>query len=411
VKTLVFGHWLEIGGTQVNAIELAATLRDVHGHSVLYFATPGPMQALVEEKRLRYAPAPPAELHPSPARMRALHELIRRERPDVVHAWDWWQALDAYYVAHLLLRVPMVVTDMSMGLVRLLPKALPTTFGTPELAEQARAAGRGKADVLLPPVDVAWNAPGAVDPGPLRREHGVGDGEVTFVSVSRLSRNMKSEPLWRLIDVVRQVGRDVPVRFLIVGDGEARPRLAELAAGANAALGREAVTLVGPLLDPRPAYAAADVVVGMGGSAMRGMAFGKAVLVVGERGFAEPLEPSTAGEFLRRGLYGLGDGDPGNARLAAHVRALAADRPRRDALGELARRFVTTHFALGAVAAKLDGILRAAAAEPVSVVQAAKDGVRTALVWARERRFLRPEVNARLKALLVGKPRREFSLE
>jgi len=410
VKILVFGHWLEVGGTQVNAIELAASLRDRFGHEVLYFATPGPMQALVEEKGLRFLPAPAADFHPSPSRMRALHRVLRRERPDVLHAWDWWQCLDAYYVAHLLHRVPMVVTDMSMELVRLLPKALPTTFGTPELAERARAKGRVRAEALLPPVDVQLNAPGAVDPGPLRERYGIRDGDVTLVAVSRLTRMMKSEGIRRVMDAIRQVGRELPLRFLVVGDGEARSRLEELAAATNREVGREAVILVGPLLDPRPAYAAGDVVVGMGGSALRGMAFGKAAVVVGERGFAELLGPETAEAFLHRGIYGVGDGDPGNARIVGHLRALARDRERLLALGDFARSFVMRNFALEAVCERLEGILARAAAERAPLRVAAADGIRTGMVWLRERRFLRPEWNARIKEMIVGRPRGGFDL-
>ncbi len=71
------------------------------------------------------------------------------------------------------------------------------------------------------------------------------------------------------------------------------------------------MVLTGAMVDPRPAYAAADVVVGMGGSALRGMAFGKAVIVVGERNFAEIFDPDTAERFYDRGIYGLGDGRAG----------------------------------------------------------------------------------------------------
>ena len=81
-----------------------------------------------------------------------------------MHVWDWWQCLDAYYAVHLMMRVPMVVTDMMMSLTGVLPKDLPTTFGTPELVERARAAGRRRVELIIPPVDVAANAPGAVDP-------------------------------------------------------------------------------------------------------------------------------------------------------------------------------------------------------------------------------------------------------
>ena len=90
---------------------------------------------------------------------------------------------------------------------------------------------------------------------------------------------------------IRSLGRDLPLRFHIVGDGAARPRLAQLAEETNAEIGRQAVVLTGMLLDPRPAYAAADIVVGMGGSSLRGIAFGKPVIIVGEKGFSAPFTP------------------------------------------------------------------------------------------------------------------------
>jgi glycosyltransferase involved in cell wall biosynthesis len=400
MKILVFAHWLEVGGTQVNAIELSALLRDAHGHEVTYFATPGPMLTLVEEKRLRFRPAPPASIHPSPARMRALVDLMRRERPDVLHVWDWWQCLDAYYVAPLMMRVPMVVTDMSMSLCRMLPKAVPTTFGTPELVDQARATGRQRLELILPPVDVDRNAPGAVDPRPFRERHGIEDRDVLLVTVSRLSNWMKSEGLRRTVDAVRTLGRELPLRLVIVGDGEARPELERLAREANSELGKEAVVLAGALLDPRPAYAAADILVGMGGSALRGMAFGKPVLIVGERGFSAPFTPETAASFYYRGMYGVGEDEPGNSRLVEDLRSLAEHPGRLPALGEFSREFVVEHFALDKVGARLESFLRTAANELPPLHVAAADGLRTAAVWMRERRFLPPHWNAKMKELL-----------
>src|SRR5215467_3327752 len=40
MKILVFAHSMEVGGSQTNAIELSATLRDTYGHDVVLFATP-----------------------------------------------------------------------------------------------------------------------------------------------------------------------------------------------------------------------------------------------------------------------------------------------------------------------------------------------------------------------------------
>jgi glycosyltransferase involved in cell wall biosynthesis len=383
---LVFGHWLEVGGTQVNAIELSAALRDLYGHDVTYFATPGPMLDVVREHGLRFLPAPEAKVHPSPARMSELGRILRRERFDVVHAWDWWQCLDAYYVT-LAVGIPLAVTDMSMFLQRVLPKTLPTTFGTPELVDQARASGRHRVELLLPPVDIRRNAPAVVDPRAFRHRHGIADHEILLVAVSRLSTSMKAESLRRTIDVVRTLGRDIPLRLVIVGEGNGRAELEALAARADRELGRPAVALAGALLDPRPAYAAADLVVGMGGSSLRAMAFGKPTVVVGERGYSLPFGPETAKAIHYHGMYGLGDGDPGNERLAAQIRELAEHPERLPALGEFSRQFVVKHHALETVCARLDAFLGVAASEPPRLAVSAADGLRTAVVWLRERRF------------------------
>jgi L-malate glycosyltransferase len=394
MKTLIFSHGLEYGGTPVNAIDLAVGLRERHGHDVVLFATPGPLSQLADDSGVRVIPAPDARFHPSLARMRALREAVRREQPDVVHAWDWWQCLEAYYAVHLPLMLPLVVTDMTMGLTRILPKQLPTTYGTPELVAAARAAGCQQVDLLLPPVDVAHNVMGAVDPQPLRQQCAIQTGDITLVTVSRLADCMKAESLLRTIDVVRVLGRDVPLRFVIVGDGTARPRLQAMASEANAWLGREAVVLTGALVDPRPAYAMADIVVGMGGSALRGMAFGKPVVVVGEQGFASAFNAQTSQSFLHRGLYGIGDGRPSNDHFVAAIRRLAAHPERWAALGQLSRDFVVRHFSLEAVSANLDKILCEAVTNPPSRSSTLADSLRTTAIYLRERRFLTPSREA-----------------
>jgi glycosyltransferase involved in cell wall biosynthesis len=387
MKILVFADRLDVGGTQVNAIELTAALRDLHGHEVVLFATPGPMLKLAEEKGLRFLPAPDAHVHPSLPRMYALRDAVRRERPDLIHVWDWTQLLDAYYVAHILMRVPIVVTVMSMAVPRLLPKALPTTLGTPELLDQARAAGRRRLELVLPPVDVHHNAPDSVDAQPFRKRYNIKVSDLTLVTVSRLVDWMKAESLRRTVDVVRTLGRDLPLRFVIVGDGTSRAELERLACSTNVELGREAVVLTGALIDPRPAYAAADIVVGMGGSALRGMAFAKPVVVVGEHGFSAPLTPATAESIYYKGIYGMGDGSLSNARLVADIRGLAERPDQLPALGQLSRQFVLKNFTLETVSALLEKFCRAAVAEVPRLDVAVADGLRTAAVGLG-RRFL-----------------------
>jgi glycosyltransferase involved in cell wall biosynthesis len=152
------------------------------------------------------------------------------------------------------MRIPMVVTDVGTYPACCL-KGLPTTFGTPELVDRARSTGRRRVELLLPPVDVDLNAPGAVDPAPFRNRYGSQEGEITVVTVSRLMEAMKGEGLLRTINVVRALGHDLPLRFILAGDGAARAKLEVVATDVNAELGRAAVIFTGSLLAPRPAYA------------------------------------------------------------------------------------------------------------------------------------------------------------
>jgi len=388
MKILVFTQQLVVGGSLVNAIELAAALRDFHGFEILFFATPGPLLKLVEEKGLRFLAAPEPRLVPSFARAQALREAVRREAPDLIHVWDCWQCLDAYYAVHLLMRVPMVVTDMMMSLTRLLPKGLPMTFGTPELVDQALASGRRQVELLLPPVDIHTNAPFAVDERPFRERYGIEQSDITLVTVSRLADQMKGESLFRTLDVVRTLGRHLPLRFVIAGDGSAREKLQVLADNINRELRRPVVVFTGELLDPRPAYAVADIVMGMGGSALRGMAFGKPVVIVGEGGFSSVLTPETAPFHYYRGIYGVGNCNSDNSRLAADIRGLAEHPEERRALGKFSREFVVSHFSLEAVSARFADLCRRAAVEMRPLHLAAADGFRTAALYLKERRFL-----------------------
>jgi glycosyltransferase involved in cell wall biosynthesis len=388
MKILVFAHQLEVGGTQTNAIEISAALRDFYGYEVLIFATPGPMVKLVEEKGLRFIPAPEPHGHPSPARMRVLREVVRHERPDLLHVWDWYQCLDAYFAVHLPMRIPMVVTDMMMSLTRMLPKCLPTTFGIPELLDRARSDGWRRLEFIPPPIDVNLNAPGAVNPRPFRERYGMEHNDITLVIVSRLSTWMKAESLLRTIDVVRTLGRDIPLRLVIVGEGLLSAKLERLAEEINFELGRHAVVLTGVLLDPRPAYASADIVIGMGGSALRGMAFSKPVVIVGERGFSAPLKPETAELFYHKGIYGLGDGGSDNRQLITDIRRLADHPDQRFILGKFSRQFVVQHFSLETVCERLAEFFRSALREAPRFHSAAVDGLRTAAICLKERSFL-----------------------
>ena len=122
--------------------------------------------------------------------------------------------------------------------------------------------------------------------------------------------------------------------------------------------------MTGALQDPHPAYAAADIVLGMGGSAIRGLAHGKPVIVLGAGGFALSYEPATIEHFRREGFYGEGvDGDPVEA-LGRQIRELHENPARRQELSVFALEEAATRFGLDAAADSLEAIYRSAVASP-----------------------------------------------
>ncbi|WP_417808170.1 glycosyltransferase family 4 protein [Thioclava sp.] len=387
MKLIVFGHRLELGGTQINAIELAAHLRDRHGFDIVFHAAPGPALDLVAAHKLVYSPAPDVRLHPSMARIKALRALVTREQPDLIHAWDWWQGLEAYSGVHLPMGVPLVISDMMMELTRAMPREVPTTFGFVGQRDRAVQSGWRRTHLLLPPVDTLANAPGVVDGGAFRQHYGLDEDEIVVVSVSRLAKVMKSEGLVRAIRVIGELGATLPLKLVIVGDGEARGALQQMADKVNARLGRAAVLLIGALRDPRPAYAASDIVLGMGGSALRGLAFAKPLVMIGERGFARLFTPGTVPEFLQNGMFGVGDGAADNLEMAAAFTTLAQDPQMRRTLGDFGRDFVVEHHGLEAVGDGLARFCREAATARPRVTQTVRDVCRTSYYYLRERRF------------------------
>ena len=387
MKLLIVLDDLIIGGAQVNAIEIAATLQRSKECEVVIVAGPGPMSELACRMGVRVIPAPYPRAHPSPARVTFLRRTVQREAPTVLNAWDRMASLDAYCVC-LTTGTPLVLTNTMMEVTRHLPRWPPITMGTPELVDQARAMGCRRAELVLPPVDVDHNSPGAIDASSFRVRCGIRPDDVTLVVVSRLVRSLKSDSLWRTLDAVHWTANRLQLRLIVVGDGELRPELAAEAARINAALSREAVLLVGALLDPRPAYAAADIVVGMGTSALRGMAFAKPTLVVGERGFSSVFSAESLPRLYYTGLYGLGDGDPANGRLLKDITMLVEARHRWVELGSFCRRFVVEHFSLERNASRLLDVCCEAARESQPITAKVVDGLRTAALYARYRRFL-----------------------
>ncbi len=372
MKILVYPHTMEVGGSQLNAIELAGAVRDL-GHRVTVLSEDGPLVERVREMDLPHIAIPRDRRRPSAAIARRLRALVRSEGFDVVHGHEWPPGLEAAAAATGT-RAAAVYTVMSMAVAPFIPRSMPLVVGTAALREHSAAARRGPVHLIEPPVDVDANARGHPT-GEFRARFDLDDRFVTLATVCRLVPELKLEGVLTAIDVVGALAGELPLRLVVVGDGPARATVEEHAAKANAQAGRRAVVLTGELFDPRPAYAAADIVLGMGGSALRALAFGRPLVVQGEKGFWDLLTPDSVGLFLQQGWYGVGDGTGGFERLSAILRGLVSDPARRNSLGEYGRGLAVERFSLQRAAVVQEAIYREARDHRMS----AGDGVRTAL--------------------------------
>jgi glycosyltransferase involved in cell wall biosynthesis len=370
---------MEIGGSQINAIQIAGAIRD-RGHDVLMVSEPGPMVEAVRRLHIEHLEIPMQHGALSLAVIAKLCRLVRRRGIDLIHGYELMPVLAAYFGPHLRYGVPVVGTIMSMSVVWFFPRNVPLIVGTEEIQQDAITAGHRRVTLMEPPVDTESDNPALIDGIEFRTRHGVQEDEVLVVIVSRLVSALKAEGLRMTCEAVGRLAARYPVKLVIVGGGPMHDELAARAMEVNACNGRRVIVLAGEMMDPRTAYAAADIVVGMGGSALRGLAFGKPLIVVGEEGFSELLTPSSLSTFLRQGWYGKGPGSMG-AGMAGMVGALQRllDKPElRTELGSSSRRLVVERFSIQHAAELQEKEYVAALENRIETRLFVKDCVRTA---------------------------------
>ncbi len=382
MRILVYPHDMAMGGSQLNAIELGRAMAD-RGHEVSVYGRPGELLGRVTELGLPFIESPRPSRRPSRSVVRHLAGLVTPGGFDVVHAYEWPPGLEGHLAIR---RAPAVAvtTVMSMAVAPFLPRTMPILVGTEQIAAAERRAGRPRVHVTEPPVDLAWNAaqntPGVEE----FRRRWLEDDRPTIVIVSRLVPELKLEGLLTAVDAVGLVARTRPVRLLVVGDGPARDLLKVQARRVNEQAGAGTVILTGAILDPRPAYALADISIGMGGSALRALAYETPLIVQGEKGFFRLLDEDTLSEFLWAGWYGVGGSDRPVEDLAQTLSDLLGDDAARRRLGRFGGDVVRARFSIAAAAVRHERIFEEMlASRPSAAPLVAVDDVRAGVKFGR----------------------------
>jgi len=340
MRILVYPHDLNMGGSQTNAIDLASALT-ARGHECIIFGRRGTLCERIEQLGLEFIESPEPGRRPSLRIARALRAIAVERGIDVIHGYEWPPGLEAAMAAEPLADVAAVCTVMSMAVAPFLPEWMPLVVGTQQISAVEQGRGRLSVNLIEPSVDLGYN--GAVPQTAIaafRAQYGL-DERPVVVSVCRLVPELKSEGLFTAIEVAADLAATAPFQLLIVGDGKARDDLERAAARAEDRAGRRTVVFTGELADPRVAYAVADVALGMGGSALRSLAFGAPLIVQGEGGFFRALTPESVDIFRWQGWYGVGaPGTDGRAALAKELLPLLTDPHRRERAGRFSREVV-----------------------------------------------------------------------
>jgi glycosyltransferase involved in cell wall biosynthesis len=246
------------------------------------------------------------------------------------------------------------MTVLSMDVPNFLPRHFPLIVGTHALAAE-EVLRRTHVQVMEPPVDTVYNKPSAVSDA--RRTLRIPPRALVLSVVGRLTTDLeKLEGIVAAISVVDILSERRPVVLLIAGDGEGLPAVQAAALAVNRRHAREVVRVYGNLTDPRPVYEAADVVLGMGSSALRGMAYAKPLVVQGTAGFWQLANAETAPQFLQDGWFGHGGGGAGD--LQQILTGLLDNEELRSRLGAFGRKLVEERYALDQAARRLEATYR-----------------------------------------------------
>ncbi|MBS1868211.1 MAG: glycosyltransferase family 4 protein [Actinobacteria bacterium] len=284
---------------------------------------------------------------------------LARLRPDVVHVHDLMSPALIALIASPLVRAPVVAKVASTGTGGDVDRLLHKPLGARRMDAMAR---RFAAFVCISGAIERELSAHGVPPERLRAIPNGVDADVFRPAdederaAARAALGLPADlPLAlycgrfaavKRLDVLIEALRDVPMRLLLVGEGEERERLERLAA--DPALGGR-VTLRTVVDEPAPLYRAADLYVsassteGMSGSVLEAMASGLPVVAAPASGMPE----------LLGGGAGVALEDDGPAAFATALGELAQAPERGAAIGAAARARAVADYSLAATADRL----------------------------------------------------------
>lgn len=297
MKILMATMGMDIGGAETHIVELSKQLKS-QGHDVCIVSNGGVYVPEITAAGIRHYEAPLHRRSLSEMRrsLSILRDVIKRERPDVVHAHA---RIPAFLCGWLRRSMGFAFVTSCHGVYQVSGALrLLSNWGDRTLAVSEDIRDYLVQQYNIPPQHITLTINGIdtekfspeVSGEKVRREFHLGDAPV-IGHVSRLDTETVLTAR-QLIENAPALDRAFPgVRVLIVGGGTAYQELEQLAAQVNRTMGRECVTLTGPRTDVNLLVAACDLFVGVSRAALEAMAACKPVVLSGAQGHTGLFTP------------------------------------------------------------------------------------------------------------------------
>ena len=357
-KILMVLMGLEIGGAETHVVELSLALQR-RGWEVLVASNGGVYEKTLKENGIRHFQVP---MHTKSPQMmlrayRGLEQVIRQEKPDVVHAHARIPAL-LCGMLHRKMGFPFVTTAHWVFRVNPLLRRM-TNWGQQTIAvsEDIREYLVRCYDLPVNQIHITVNGidTNAFSPevsgDKIRQEFQIPADVPVVTCVTRLheSRALSAS---LLVSGAAKLAAAIPgLRILVVGDGERLEQLRQQAEHVNQTLGYPCVIMTGGRTDVAQLIAAGDLFVGVSRAALEAMSGGKPVLLCGNEGYCGLAREETAAENLESNYCCRGSHLPTEEELVADIQKLMALTPQqRTEIGNEGREIVKRDFSLDTMA-------------------------------------------------------------
>lgn len=359
MKILMATMGLDIGGAETHIVELAKELKN-EGHDISIVSNGGVYVPEITAAGIRHYQAP---LHRRSVRdMRRarsiLRRVLRKERPDVVHAHA---RIPAFLCGGLCrqMKLPFVTTahwvfDASGALRYLTDWGERTVAVSDDIkAYLIREYGlpAGHISVTINGIDTDKFSP-EITGEKVISEFGLDRSRPILSYVSRMDED-RALVAGQLIEIAPELDKAVPgIQLLIAGGGNVFDKWKARSEEINRQMGRPCITMTGPRTDINEIVAAGDLFVGVSRAALEAMAAGKPVIVAGNEGYhglftPDKLSEAQAGNFCCRGLP---MSQP--ERLLSDVSAaFRLPREEKERLGTYGRQVIFEHYSVRRMAA------------------------------------------------------------